>query len=79
MIDQLPHVKENLNDLEQLWIDRLETLNKQSGGLNMNPAAGQKTLLFISDNKLINCSAALKFHEITPKRFPGMRPIRFGD
>ncbi|XP_066912640.1 uncharacterized protein [Clytia hemisphaerica] len=71
VIDQLPHVKDNLNDLEQLWIDRLETLNKQYGGLNMNPAAGQKTLLFISDNKLINCSAALKFHEITPKRFPG--------
>ena len=27
------HHKDNLNDLEQLWIDRLETLNKQQGSL----------------------------------------------
>ena len=73
IVDQLAHPnhKENLNDLEQLWIDRLETLNKQQGGLNMNPASGQRTLLFISDSKLINYSNALRSHEIVSKRFPG--------
>ena len=43
-----------LNDLEQTWMDRLETLDRQHGGLNMNPAPGQRTLLFISDSKLAN-------------------------
>jgi len=46
-----------MNDLQQAWMDRLDTLNKQTGGLNMNPPTGQKTLLFIVDNKLINISS----------------------
>ena len=60
IIDQLAkNIKKNvvsscLSDLQQNWMDRLDTLSKQTGGLNMNPAVGQKTLLLIFDNKLIN-------------------------
>ena len=37
----------------------------------MNQAPGQRTLLFISDSKLINFSYALRSHDIVSKRFPG--------